>query len=199
MVVPILLDSGLRRNDVIMIAGEQAPTAGAKLPSIALPATTGELIDLAALRRISLVAVYPWTGRPGLPNPPNWDDIQGAHGSTPELEGFRDLYAEFERLCVPVFGLSRQDTAYQREVAERLRLPFPILSDSGGAFASALALPSFRTGDRNYLKRLTLVIDAGRIAHVFFPVPDPAGHAREVLQWLDAQDSSPLWGEGTGC
>jgi peroxiredoxin len=168
---------------------------GTKLPSIALPATTGALIDLAALPGVSLVAVYPWTGRPGLPNPPNWDDIQGAHGSTPELEGFRDLHASFTERAVRVFGLSLQHTDYQNEMAERLRLSFPILSDSGGAFTSALALPSFRTGDQNYLKRLTLVIDAGRIAHVFFPVPDPARHASEVLQWLDAQDSSPLWGE----
>ena len=70
---------------------------GTELPSIALPTTSGEVIDLASLPGLSLVAVYPWTGRPGLANPPNWDDIPGAHGSTPELEGFRDLHAEFER------------------------------------------------------------------------------------------------------
>ena len=168
---------------------------GTKLPSIALPATSGELVDLAALPGRSLVAVYPWTGRPGLPNPPNWDDIQGAHGSTPELEGFRDLFAEFERRGVRIFGLSGQTTDYQSEMVTRLGLPFPILSDASGAFASALALPRFTTGDANYLKRLTLLIEAGSIAHVFFPVADPARHAGEVLQWLAARDSSPLRGE----
>ena len=169
--------------------------AGIAMPSIALAATSGDLIDLAALTGRSIVAVYPWTGRAGLPNPPNWDDIPGAHGSTPELEGFRDLFAAFAERGVRIFGVSGQDTAYQREMAERLRLPFPILSDAGGAVASALGLPSFTTGDENYLKRLTLLIDAGRIAHVFFPVPDPAGHAAEVLEWLTARDSSPLRGE----
>ena len=158
--------------------------SGTKLPSIALPATSSEVIDLASLPGLSLVAVYPWTGRPGLANPPNWDDIPGAHGSTPELEGFRDLHAEFERRGVRLFGLSRQDTGYQKEMVERLRLPFPILSDAGGAFASALDLPSFTTGEANYLKRLTLLIDAARIAHIFFTVRDPAGHARDVLDWL---------------
>jgi peroxiredoxin len=154
------------------------------LPSIALAATSGDLVDLSALPGQSIVVVYPWTGRPGLPNPPNWDDIQGAHGSTPELEGFRDLFAPFAERGVRIFGLSRQDAAYQKEMAERLRLPFPILSDAGGAFASALQLPSFTTGDANYLKRLTLLIDAGRIVHVFFPVADPARHASEVLEWI---------------
>jgi peroxiredoxin len=158
--------------------------AGTKLPAIALPATSGELIDLASLPGRSIVAVYPWTGRPGLPNPPRWDDIPGAHGSTPELEGFRDLHADFERRGARLFGLSLQQPDYQKEMAARLGLPFPILSDAGGAFVAALVLPSFTTGDANYLKRLTLVADAGRIAHVFFPVPDPARHAHEVLHWL---------------
>ncbi len=159
--------------------------AGLELPSIALPATNGEAIDLASLPGLTLVAVYPWTGRPGLSNPPSWDDIPGAHGSTPELEGFRDLYAEFETRGVRVFGLSRQATDYQTELVGRLELPFPILSDAGDAFASALALPSFATGGENYLKRLTLLIDAGRVAHVFFPVADPVTHAAEVLRWLE--------------
>ena len=68
---------------------------GARLPPLALPATDGGMIDIAALPGRSLVMVYPWTGRPGRPNPPNWDEIQGAHGSTPELEGFRDRHADF--------------------------------------------------------------------------------------------------------
>ena len=39
-------------------------------------------------------------------------------------------------------GLSTQDTAYQREAAERLHLPFPILSDCGALRRwTALKLP----------------------------------------------------------
>ena len=121
----------------------------------------------------SVLIVYPWTGRPGVPNPPNWDDIPGAHGSTPELEGFRELAGEFAGLNVGLFGLSRQTTDWQREMAARLRLPFPILSDAEGRFASALSLPSFATGGESYLKRLTLVISSGIIETLFFPVPIP--------------------------
>jgi peroxiredoxin len=158
--------------------------SGMTLPALALPATDGGTIDLAAPGR-SLVIIYPWTGRPGHPDPPDWDVIPGAHGSTPELEGFRDRHADFVRLGIRLFGLSRQTTDYQRELVSRLALPFPILSDQEGRFAAALRLPSFNTGGEIYLKRLTLLIRDGRIEAVFYPIPDPAGHADEVLHALN--------------
>ena len=167
------------------MAGDDPTVAlGTMLPSLALPATDGGSVDLAALSGRSLVIVYPWTGRPGLPNPPNWDDIQGAHGSTPELAGFRDRYADFLSLGVRLFGLSRQTTDYQTELVSRLALPFPILSDAAGRFA-ALGLPSFATGGDVYLNRLTLQVKDGQIERVFYPVLDPAGHAAEVLRALN--------------
>jgi peroxiredoxin len=160
-------------------------TPGMTLPPIALPATDGKTVNLAKLRGLSLVVVYPWTGRPGLANPPDWDRIPGAHGSTPELEGFRDRHADFAQMDLRLFALSRQDTAYQRELVARLGLPFPILSDAAGAFAAALELPAFATGGTSYLKRLTLLIADGRIERVFYPVVDPAGHAAAI--WREAE------------
>ena len=94
---------------------------GLVLPRVSLPATTGADICLAEVPGRSVVIVYPWTGRPGHPNPPNWDDIPGAHGSTPELEGFRDLGRDFAALNVGLFGLSGQATDWQREMAAALR------------------------------------------------------------------------------
>jgi peroxiredoxin len=155
-----------------------------KLPSLVLPATDGSEVCLAGLPGRSVVAVYPWTGRPGHANPPDWDLIPGAHGSTPELEGFRDLSSAFAAGGARIFGLSRQTTAYQREMVVRLRVPFPILSDAEGRFTAALALPSFVTGGEIYLKRLTLVIGDGSIKTVFYPVHEPARHANDVLLWL---------------
>lgn len=157
---------------------------GTALPRVSLPASTGADICVAELPGRSVLIVYPWTGRPGHPNPPNWDDIAGAHGSTPELEGFRELNAEFAALDVALFGLSNQATDWQREMALRLRLPFPILSNADGRLAHSLALPSFATGGESYLKRLTLIVSSGTIEHVFYPVPDPASHAGDVLRWL---------------
>jgi peroxiredoxin len=65
-----------------------------------------------------------------------------------------------------------------------LKLPFPILSDADGRFAAAHSLPTFTAGGETYLKRLTLVIETGRIAARFYPVGDPAGHASELVRWL---------------
>ena len=161
--------------------------SGTALRSLALPATEGSSVDLAALQGRSVVIVYPWTGRPGHPNPPDWDQIPGAHGSTPELEGFRDRHADFMRLGVRLFGLSRQTAEYHHELAARLALTFPILSDAEGRFAAALRLPSFATGGKTYLQRLTLVIEDGRIEKVFYPVPTPARHAAELLRWFTEQ------------
>lgn len=163
---------------------------GAVLPSLALPATEGPDVDVARLPGRSLIIVYPWTGRPGCPNPPDWDAIPGAHGSTPELESFRDSYSKFVQRGVRLFGMSRQTTDYQRELVHRLALPFPILSDARGHFAAALRLPSFATGGETYLKRLTLLVEAGRVAQVFYPVRDPAAHAEEVLRRLSQSASS---------
>jgi peroxiredoxin len=157
---------------------------GLALPRIALPTTTGKEIFLAEVPGRSVLIVYPWTGRPGCANPPNWDDIPGAHGSTPELEGFRNLSPDFAALNVGLFGLSGQATDWQLEMAERLALPFPILSDVEGCMAATLALPRFATGGESYLKRLTLILSSGTIEHLFHPVPDPVSHAGEVLRWF---------------
>jgi len=160
-------------------------TPGMVLPHVTLPSTDGGDIAPAALPGRSIIACYPWTGRPGQPNPPHWDDIPGAHGSTPELEGFRNLHARFARADTRIFALSPQTQDYQLEVVERLRLPFPILSDADWVFAEALALPTFSTGGESYLKRLTLAVNDGHVESVFYPVTDPAGHAGEVLHWLE--------------
>ena len=159
-------------------------TPGMLLPPIDLQATDGSSVSLATLPGRSVLAVYPWTGRPGQPNPPDWDNIHGAHGSTPELEDFRDLYDGFAPFGTRIFGLSRQTTDYQRELVERLRLPFTLLSDEHGSFSEAFALPSFTIRGEIYLKRLTLMVRDGEIEWVFYPVADPAGHAGEILAWL---------------
>lgn len=158
---------------------------GLALPPVTLIATCGRHVCPATLPGRNVIAVYPWTGRPGLPDPPNWDDIPGAHGSTPELEGFGALFGDFMRHGTGVFGLSGQDTDHQREAVARLKLPFDLLSDADGAFAAALGLPGFAAGGNTYLRRLTLVVGNGHIEHVFEAVPDPVGHAGDVLRRLE--------------
>jgi peroxiredoxin len=158
---------------------------GHMLPDLPLPATDGSAVNLAKLRGRTVVYAYPRTGRPGQALPDGWDAIPGARGCTPQSCAFRDHFAELKGLgVVQLYGLSTQDTAYQSEAVERLHLPFAILSDAELKLAGALRLPTFTTSGMTLLKRLTLVIDHGQIAKVFYPVFPPDKSADEVIAWL---------------
>ena len=156
----------------------------AAIPQVPLRATTGDFIRLADLPGRDILFCYPRTGRPDEELPPGWNAIPGARGCTPEACGFRDAHARFAGLGVRVLALSTQSPDYQREMAERLHLPFPVLSDETLELTNALRLPTFATSGWILLRRLTLVIDDGRISHVFYPVFPPDSHAAEVLDWL---------------
>jgi peroxiredoxin len=149
-----------------------------------LPATTEDLIDLSALTGRTVVYCYPRTGRPDQEPPDGWDLIPGARGCTPQSCAFRDHHHELELLGTRVFGLSTQDTEYQREAVERLHLPFPLLSDMRLEFASAMRLPTFEVKSMRLLKRLTLIIRDGAVEHVFYPVFPPDANAQGVVNWL---------------
>lgn len=157
---------------------------GTLLPDIALPATEGASVCLAALTGRSVLFAYPRTGRPGELFFAGWDAIPGARGCTPEACGFRDLMTGFRDRGVAVFGLSTQSTDFQREAAGRLNLTYPLLSDDELALTSALRLPTFEVNGETLLKRLTLVLEDARIAHAFYPVFPPDTHAEQVLDWL---------------
>jgi len=166
--------------------GAAAHMLGSRAPDIALSATDGRKISLATYQAPRIVVyAYPRTGRPGeAPLVEDWDAIPGARGCTPETCGFRDHHAELVAAGAEVFGLSTQDTAYQRELVTRLHLPFPILSDADLELTRAWRLPTFEAGGQTLLKRLTLVLRDGRVEHVWYPVFPPDRHAEEVLDWL---------------
>ena len=159
---------------------------GRALPSLALPATDDTAVDLDDLGAgRTILYVYPMTGRPGVDLPDGWNEIPGARGCTPESCAFRDHFAELrEAGAAAVHGVSTQDTAYQREAAERLALPFTMLSDAGLALAADPGLPTFEAGGMTLYRRITLIVTGGRIEHVFYPVFPPDAHAGEVLAWL---------------
>ena len=153
---------------------------------LALTATDGRTVELAAIAPRTIVYAYPWTGRPGQPLlADDWDLIPGARGCTPETCGFRDHHVDLLAAGAgEVFGLSTQDTRYQRELAERLGLPFAVLSDAGLSLTSALRLPTFEVAGLTLIKRLTLLLHDGAIERVWYPVFPPDRHAGEVLSWL---------------
>ena len=171
---------------------------GAAIPALALPATRGPALELAAITRApSVLFFYPRTGVPGRAPPrladgTEWDLVPGMRGCTPQSCGYRDLRAEFRALGVAVYALSTQTSEYQREFAERMHIPFPVLSDSELVLTRALALPALEVppqpgGPGTVLKRMTWHCARGRIEHVWYPVFPPDRNAAEVLAWIRAR------------
>ena len=155
------------------------------MPKLSLPSTAGKSVDLAHLSATrTIIYCYPMTGVPGKPLPEGWDSIPGARGCTPQTCGFRDHHQDLLRLHADVFGLSTQSSEYQREMADRLHLPFDILSDHEFKLCDVLRLPTFEANGTRLLKRLTLIARDGRIEHVFYPVFPPNESANQVLRWL---------------
>jgi peroxiredoxin len=168
--------------------GAASHLEGASMPRLSLPATDGTSIAVdtpaAGYTRLVLYA-YPRTGRPNeAPLTADWDEIPGARGCTPESCGFRDHAADLAAMGAIVVGVSTQSTEYQREAAQRLQLPFPLLSDADLQLARALRLPTFEAGGLTLLKRITMVVKDGLIERVFYPVFPPDSHAAEVLDWV---------------
>ncbi|HEY0614947.1 MAG TPA: peroxiredoxin [Candidatus Elarobacter sp.] len=167
--------------------GAAAHLSGARIPNLTLTATDGGTVDLAAIPGTVVVFAYPRTGRPGEPSlVDDWDQIPGARGCTPHTCGFRDVHAEFTALGARVFGLSTQDTAYQREMAERLHVPFPVLSDERLELTRALRLPTMDVAGQTLLKRIAWIARDGTIERVFYPVFPPNENAANVLAALRA-------------
>ena len=166
--------------------GGAAHLEGMAVPPVSLVATNDTVVTLSALAGRTVVFAYPRTGEPGkIALVDDWDMIPGARGCTPQTCAFRDLYAELKVAgAAQVFGLSTQSNTYQTEMASRLHLPFPVLSDEKFELTRGLKLPTMEVAGLTLIKRLALVIDAGRIRHVFYPVFPPDRNAGDVLAWL---------------
>ena len=172
--------------------GRAAHLQGTRVPRIALQATNGEQIDLSAIDGLAVVFAFPRTGRPNAaPLVPDRDLIPGARGCTPQTCAFRDLAADFGALDCRVFGLSTQDPEYQREMAERLHLPFPVLSDAELALTHALRLPTITVAGHVLIARLAWIQRQGVIEDVAYPVFPPDRNAADMLERVGRLRSHP--------
>jgi peroxiredoxin (alkyl hydroperoxide reductase subunit C) len=188
----------MNQNDLLAVDWSKIPApqddgaarhlTGAALPPISLLATDKTMVALAELSGRTVVFGYPRTGEPGkIALVDDWDMIPGARGCTPQTCAFRDLFADLKAAGAEhVFGLSTQSNAYQSEMAGRLHLPFPVLSDEALELTRALNLPTMEVAGLTMIKRLALIVDDGRITHVFYPVFPPDRNAGDVLAWLKA-------------
>ena len=134
-----------------------------RLPDCPLLATDGTAVSPGLLRGRAVIYVYPYTGKPGTADPPGWDAIFGAHGSTPQSLSYSKCYPEFRKHQVKVFGLSNQSTRWQKEFVARTALTFPLLSDNAGTFAAAVPLTTFKAGEGDYYVRRSFLIENGTV------------------------------------
>jgi peroxiredoxin len=156
---------------------------GIRLPNIALASTDGRQ---QTFNSRNVLFFYPYTGKPGHPDPENWDNIPGAHGSTPQALAFSIAYEELSKLDVKIYGVSFQSTEWQQEFVTRNNLRFPLLSDADRKLSTALGLETFRAGANDFLVRRTFIIKDGRITHDFYPIPHPGQNAADVLKALQS-------------
>ncbi len=105
-------------------------------------------------------------------------------GCTKEACAISDIYKDFKRLGVTVFGVSKDTPKSHLKFATKYNLPFTLLSDPTmemmtkyGAFSEKKMFGKVVRGT----KRITYVIDpAGKIAAAY-PEVDPASHALQLL------------------
>jgi len=157
---------------------------GFRLPQISLRSTSGMDIDLGQIKGKLVIYCYPMTGQPNVALPDGWDQIPGARGCTPQSCAFRDHYQELQALGAQVIGLSVQSTEYQKEMADRLHLPFPVVSDRDYQFQKALNMPTFVAGGMTLLKRVTLIANDGVIVGVHYPIFPSDSDASWVIDFL---------------
>ena len=186
MAQPNLLEVDWTQIPAPVDDGGAAHLKGMTIPPVSLKATDDTMVSLSALKGRTVVFAYPRTGEPGkIALVDDWDMIPGARGCTPQTCAFRDLFAELKAAgAAQVFGLSTQSNAYQTEMASRLHLPFPVLSDETLALTEALRLPTMEVAGLTMIKRLAMIVDDARISHVFYPVFPPDRNAGDVLAWL---------------
>lgn len=157
---------------------------GLKLPNFSLNATNGKAINLADIKGKLVVYCYPMTGQPNVALPEGWDQIPGARGCTPQSCSFRDHYQELQELGAEVLALSVQSTEYQKEMVDRLHLPFQVVSDVNYQFQKALNLPTFVAAGMKLLKRVTLIANNGVIEAVHYPIFPSDSDPSWVIDYL---------------
>lgn len=160
---------------------------GRPFPSVSLPSTAGSDLSRADVASGTFILfIYPRTGRPDQAESPEWSRMPGAKGCTPEACEFRDLAADYAGIGFRIYGLSSQDTHYQREAVDRLHLPYPLLSDPEFELADAVGLPTFDFDGERLYTRSTLVVSNRIITHAFLNITDAATHPRQLLETLRA-------------
>jgi peroxiredoxin len=144
-------------------------------PAFTAPTDDGTL-SLASLRGKKVVLYfYPKDSTPGC---------------TIEAQGFRDLHDAFVAKNVTILGISKDPPKKHKSFKAKECLPFTLVSDESGLCEAYGAWREKTLYGKKYMgiARITFLIDeAGVVRKIWDPVK-AAGHAREVLDAIEAAD-----------
>lgn len=154
---------------------EHSPAVGSPAPKFKLPDADGKTVDSADYfgKKPVVIYFYPKADTPGC---------------TIQACAFRDAIAGYQKLGVPVFGISPDPVADVKAFAQKFNVDF-LLADEDHAVCEKYGVwVEKQMMGKPYMgaARTTFIINrAGKIAHVFEKVK-PEGHDAEVLSWLQA-------------
>jgi len=101
-------------------------------------------------------------------------------GCTAEACNFRDNFEEFTKRGIDVIGISVDSEGTHKKFAEKLGIPFILISDRTKEISKKYNVLGLTSA-----KRVTFIIDKdGRIAHIFEKV-SPKEHAKEVINKIN--------------
>lgn len=136
---------------------------GTQAPDFALQDQNGDSHKLSDYKgQIVLIYFYPKDDTPGC---------------TKEACSIRDVWGEFEKAGIQVFGISKDSVKSHKKFEEKYNLPFTLLSD-----LDKKVIESYGAKKAIGTKRISYLIDKeGKITKAYDKV-SPEAHADEILE-----------------
>ena len=158
---------------------------GITIPSIILPSTMGDSLDICKIDTCFVILYFfPMMANPEKSLPLGWNDIPGARGCTPQNITMNEHYDDLLKFDATPIGISTQKIEELSKLSSVRGFSQIILSDKSLNLKEKLNIPTFQIDDETFYKRLTLIVKDSKIIKVFYPVFPPDKHVWEVLKWL---------------
>lgn len=116
-----------------------------------------------------------------------------------ELREFRERHAAFVAEGIEVAGINADTVESNRRWTERLRIPYPLLSDPARSAAEAfggLRRIALGTWSVEFFRRRTVLADRQGMVAAVWDTVHIRGHAAEVLRAARALHRTPELGAG---
>jgi peroxiredoxin len=147
------------------------------LPSIALPSTSGEPVDLSSIDRAVL---YLYPGNRCSPE----DGHESPVVDEAQHCAFADHWPDFLALNCRVLGMSSQSLYQQSAVVAALGVGHPLLWDADARVGRELGLPTFSIDHIDWYCRAALVVDDGMIVQAFYPLASAVRSPGQAVAWM---------------